>query len=169
MSAKPMSYSIALCMLAVTIAAATGSRSRFEARTTGAKDLTLSGSAEFGSVRGADGAGPFVLALGAHSPAGAVLFTRADDVQPGEGVYRLSPDPEKGIQALVVTGSPERPTGVFRARGGNLTITRSAGDLIEGRFDLVAVGFEAANPGDESRELVVQGTFRASSSSRAGR
>ena len=160
MFAKPMSYPLPLCLLAVTIAAAGEARSRFEAHTTGAKDLTLFGSAEFGLVRGADGSGPFVLALGAHSTTGAVLFTGADDVQPGPGVYRLSPEPDKGIQALVVTGSPERPSGVFRARGRNLTITRSAGDLIEGRFDLVAVGFEAANPGDESRELVVQGTFR---------
>jgi hypothetical protein len=169
MSAKPMFYPLGICLLAVTIAAAAGSRSRFEAHTSGAKELTLAGPAEFGSVRGTNRSGPFVLALGAHSPAGAVLFTRVDDVQPRPGVYPLSPDPEKGIQALVVTGSPERPTGVYRARGGNLTITRSSSYLIEGRFDLAAVGFDATDASNETRELVVHGTFRASPSSRAGR
>jgi hypothetical protein len=161
MYAKPIVYVLGACLLTVTLAARTVGPSRFEARTTGAKDLTLNGSAEFGSVRGAAGSGPFVLTLGAHSPTGAVLFTRADDIQPRPGGYQLSTDPSKGIHALVVTGPPERPTGVFRARGGRLTITRSRGDLIEGRFDLAAVGFDVADPKDESRELVVHGTFRA--------
>ncbi|HEY7634879.1 MAG TPA: hypothetical protein VH763_05020 [Gemmatimonadales bacterium] len=158
---KPIVYALATCTLTVVLAAGTASPSRFEAHTTGAKELTLGGSAEFGPVRGTDGAGPFVLTLGAQSATGAVLFTAADDIQPGPGVYRLSTDPSRGIHALVLTGSPDRPTGVFRARGGELTITGSRGDRIEGSFQLDAIGFEAANPNDETRELSVHGTFRA--------
>jgi len=62
----------------------------------------------------------------------------------------------------VVTGSPTHPTGAFHARSGVLTITRSRDDLIEWRFDIDAVGFEAPDPGDESKELVVRGAFTAS-------
>jgi hypothetical protein len=169
MQAKPTIYALGTCLVAVTVAAGTASPSRFEAHTTGAKELTLSGSAEFGSVRGTEGSGPFVLTLGAQSPTGAVLFTRADDIQPRPGVYQLSTDPSEGIQALVVTGPPERPTGVFRARNGQLTITRSSGDRIEGRFELDADGFDAADPSNEARELVVHGRFAASPTSSAER
>jgi hypothetical protein len=66
------------------------------------------------------------------------------------------------VQALVVTGSPTNPTGAFHARSGVLTVTRSQADLIEGRFDIDAVGFEASNPADEGKELVVRGAFTAS-------
>jgi hypothetical protein len=104
-------------------------------------------------------AGPFVLTLGAQAPTGAVLFTRSDDIQLQPGTYQLSRDPAQGIQALVVTGSPDRPTGVFRALSGQLTVTRSRGDLMEGHFELQAVGFEAADPGDDGRELMVEGRF----------
>src|SRR5438552_4072318 len=72
------------------------------------------------------------------------------------------------VQALVVTGSPTRPTGAFHARSGALTITGSRADLIEGRFDIDAVGFEAAEPGDESRELVVRGAFTAAAGTNSG-
>ena len=54
------------------------------------------------------------------------------------------------------------------ARTGTLTITGSRADFIEGRFDIDAVGFEAAAPGDETRELVVRGAFTASPGARPG-
>jgi hypothetical protein len=164
-----MHTKLTLCALGVylvagTMAAATARRSWFEAHTAGAKELTLRGTAEFGPVAGAEQPGAFVLTLGASSPTGAVVFTRPTATRPESGVYRLSTDGSDGMRALVVTGSPAHPTGAYRAHGGTLTITRSQGDVIEGRFDLEAVGFEAENPSAEDRELVVTGSFTASPS-----
>jgi hypothetical protein len=162
MKAIPMLYAVGTGLLAATAAAATTGPSWFEAYTTGARTVALHGSAEFGRVGGTDARGPFVLTLGAASEAGAVLFTRTDGARPEPGVYQVSDDPSRGIQAMIVTGPPTRPTGAYRARGGRLTIARSGGDLIEGYFDLDAVGFDAADSGDEGRELRARGAFTAS-------
>ena len=143
----------------------TASPSWFEARTTGAKALALQGSAEFGVVDGDVGPGAFVLTLGADSPTGAVVFTWPSGPRPEPGVYPLAIDPASGIQALVVTGSPTAPTGAFRARGGTITLTRSRDSFLEGRFEIHATGFEAADPLDEERQLVVRGEFTAAAGS----
>ena len=164
MHAKPMLCLLGTCLLAATVAAGTARPSWFEAHTTGAKVLTLHGSAEFGAVDGDVGPGPFVLTLGAESPTGAVVFTWPSGPRPEPGVYPLALDPASGIQALVLTGSPTTPTGAFRAHAGTLTVTRSRGSSLEGRFEIEAVGFEAAEPTDEERELVVGGEFTASGS-----
>jgi hypothetical protein len=147
--------------MAATMAVSPTGPSWFEARTTGAKALTLRGTAEFGAVTDGSGAGPFVLTLGAESPTGAVVFTDRTGVRPEPGIYRLGADPEQAIQALVITGSPEWPTGAYRARGGRLTITRSSGEFVAGHFDIDAEGYEATNPLDEERTLRVRGTFTA--------
>ena len=162
MHAKPMHYALGACLLAATMAAAARSAGvpRFTAHLSGAQTLTVHGPAEFGTAGGAP-SGPFVLSLGAPSPDGAILFTWPNGVRPGPGMYTLIDHPSAVVKALVVTGAPTRPTGVFRARGGTLTITRTEGDLIEGRFDFDAVGFEAADPANEDRELGVRGTFTA--------
>lgn len=149
------------CLLAVTIAAGATSASWFEARTSGARDLTLRGPAEFGSVPSLRDESPFVITLGAHASSGAVVLTRRNGVRPEPGMYPLTEGAADAIQALVVTGSPERPTGVYRARGGWLTITRSEGDLVAGRFDIDAMGYDAADPLEEDRPLRVHGSFTA--------
>jgi hypothetical protein len=169
MNAKPMVLTLGLYLLALTLAASAPKASWFEARTTGAKTLTLQGAAEFGAGAPDTEHTPFVIALGADSPDGAVIFTRQDGGRPEPGVYPLDAGAAGGVQALVVTGSPTRPNGAFHARSGTLTITGSRVDFIEGRFDIDAVGFEAAEPGDESRELAVRGAFTASAGARPGR
>ena len=93
------------------------------------------------------------------------MFTRLSRGRLDRGVYEVGEMGSAEIQALVVTGSPMRPTGAFRARTGTLTITRSS---IEGRFDIGMVGFDAANQGDETRELRVRGAFAASPSAPRG-
>lgn len=168
MNAKPMLLTLGLYLLALTLAASAPRASRFEARTSGAKTLTLRGTAEFGAGAPDGAHTPFVLALGADSPDGAVIFTRQDGGRLGPGVYALDAGEAAGVQALVITGSPTRPTGAFHARTGTLTITGSRTDFIEGRFDIDALGFEAAAPGDETRELVVRGAFTASPGARPG-
>ena len=162
MHATPMRYALGVCLLAATMAAAGhAGPSWFEAYATGARTVALRGPAEFGSVGRDAGSDAFVLTLGANSPTGAFLFTRSNGVRPKPGVYPVSDDPAEGIQALVVTGPATQPTGAFRARAGRLTIARSSADLIEGHFDIDAVGFEAADPAREDRELRLRGAFTA--------
>ena len=162
MNAKPTLLTLGLYLLTMTLAASAPRASWFEARTTGARMITMRGTAEFGAGAPEAAPAPFVISLGAESSAGAVIFTLPDGSRPATGVYPLEVDGPRHLQALVVTGSPTHPTGAFHARAGVLTITRSQDDLIEGRFDIDAVGFEASDPGDEGKELVVRGVFTAS-------
>ena len=66
-----------------------------------------------------------------------------------------------------MTGSPARPTGVYRARRGVLTISSVRGDgagapaAMEGRFEIDGVGFEAANPAADDHPLAARGKFAA--------
>jgi hypothetical protein len=162
MNAKPTLLTLGLYLLTMTLAASAPKASWFEARTTGARTITMSGTAEFGDGASDAPRARFVISLGAQSSAGAVIFTRPAGGRLETGVYPLEVDGPRSMQALVVTGSPTHPTGAFHARTGVLTITRSQGDLVEGRFDIDAVGFEASDPGDEGKELVVRGVFTAS-------
>ena len=170
MHAKLTLTALGICLLVGTIAARRANRSWFEAHTEGAAALTLRGSARFGSVR-AEAGGPatFVLTLGESSPDGAVLITSRSGVPTKPGLYLLGEDPRQELQALVLTGSPTRPTGVYRARSGTLIIggmRRGAGgrlEALDGQFEIDAEGFEAANPAVENRQLVVHGAFTASS------
>lgn len=138
--------------------------SGYEARLTGAYSVELRGAtAEFGTVPVPGG--PFVLTLGAMSEHGAVVLTRWDGRRPAAGTYPIAPGPSsEGIQALVVTGGPARPTGVFRARDGTVTITASGGTRVAGRFEMEAEGFLASAPEREDRRLSVKGSFSASPS-----
>ena len=108
----------------------------------------------------AKGAAPTLsVSLGARSGTGAVVFSRArgPDLQPG--VYQVS---EQGsVRALVVTGTPTHPTGVFRAQRGVLTVTQVSDESITGEFRLEATGFLASNPLDENRRVSVSGKFTA--------
>ena len=169
MTAKPILLTLGLYLLAITLAASAPRSSWFEARTTGARTITMRGAAEFGPGAPDAGNAPFVLSLGAESSAGAVIFTRQGGGRFEPGVYPLEVGGAGSVQALVVTGSPTRPTGAFHARTGTLTITRSRDDGMEGRFDIDAVGFEASDPGDEGKELVVKGAFTASPGTQPGR
>jgi hypothetical protein len=164
-TAIPHTIILGTCLLTLTLAART-SDSRFEAHATGARTLTLRGNAEYGPVRGTQGTGPFVITLGASSSTGAVLFTLHDGGRPKPGIYPLSDDPSKGVQALVVTGSPSRATGAYRAQGGTLTVTRSDSSHLEGRFTIDAMGFDAASSENEEQELTVFGKFSAAAGSR---
>jgi hypothetical protein len=118
---------------------------------------------EFGTAPGSPG--PFVITLGATSEHGAVVFTRWDGRRPGAGTYEITDEPAaEGIQALVVTGSPTRATGVFRARQGSVTITQSAARGISAHFQMDAAGFLVAEPDREDRGVSVKGSFSAAPS-----
>ena len=161
MNAKATMYTLAACLVVVSAAAMTSSRSWFEAYTSGARTVALRGKASYGNV-GGSGSGAFVVTLGANAPEGAVIFTRGDGRVLAPGVYPLSEDPGRGVQALVITGPATRPTGAYRARSGLLTIGGMRGDVLDGYFTIEAVGFAADRPSDEGQELEVRGAFSAS-------
>jgi hypothetical protein len=154
----------AALLLSATAAAVPPAPATYVAEVRGAATATLRGSAEFGHARGSED-GPFVITLGARAEDGAVVLTRWDGTRPWAGEYRVTEDStEDGIQALVVTGSIQRPTGVFRAKSGTVAITSSSLRHMAGRFEMHAVGFLAAEPEREDRDLRVRGSFTASPS-----
>jgi len=101
MNAKATMYTLATCLVVVSAAAMTSSRSWFEAYTSGARTVALRGKASYGTV-GENGSGAFVVTLGANAPEGAVLFTRADGRALTPGIYPLAEDSARGVQALEV-------------------------------------------------------------------
>jgi hypothetical protein len=122
------------------------------------------GDAEFGAVPGDDGRSTgFVVSLGAGDGQSAVLFTGTDGTPLREGRYRIS-DRATGadeILALVTTGIPTAPTGVFRGQSGWLVVTAASDSLLTGRFQVDGVGFLAAEPDREDRPVTVTGSFSA--------
>jgi hypothetical protein len=132
----------------------------YEARLTGSSTATLRGVVDQGQAPGPSPRAAFAITLGAYSNDGALLFSRWDGGQPAPGTYPITDAPtEGGVTALVVTGSPNRPTGAFRAERGSLTITHSSPAGLIGRFELEARGYSAADPDREDRELTARGAF----------
>jgi hypothetical protein len=130
----------------------------------GALHASPRGTARFGAAGGGDGAAEvFTLSLGTGGTNGSVLFTRTTGAPLGPGTYAVSgrDDGSDEIRALVMTGTPDQPTGVFRAQSGYLIVTSSADDVIEGRFQVNARGFLASNPTGESRPMQATGMFTA--------
>ena len=81
--------------------------------------------------------------------------------------YRISEganEPDE-ILALVLTGSPTRPTGTFRGQAGWLVVTTASDRLIAGRFQVDAIGFLAAEPDREDRHVNVTGSLSAAAAS----
>jgi hypothetical protein len=146
------------------------------ARVAGALEAVLNGGATFGPVRGMGGAclsascaPAFSLELGTNSREGSVVFSRIRGDRPLKGTYRvtlLQPgvEPADELHALIALGPVGRPSGVFRAVRGTVTITLSTERRIAGRYELRAVGFLAADPDNETREITVRGEFSAGSS-----
>ena len=141
MNAKATMYTLAACLVVASATAMAASRSWFEAYTSGARTVALRGSASFGTV-GDDGRGAFVVTLGAGSPEGAVLFTRADGRPLTPGSYALDEDPARGVQALVITGPASHPTGA--AASGS---TSSRSQLRAGDARAAAETSSAVSPG----------------------
>jgi hypothetical protein len=130
----------------------------------GAATATPRGEAAFGSAPAVDGRpGTFSLSLGARGEDGAVLFSRASGARLSIGTYQVSAkdDGADEIRALVVTGSPTRPTGVFQAQSGELVITSVSDSTIRGFFRVEATGFLATEPEREDRTVTATGTFTA--------
>jgi hypothetical protein len=130
----------------------------------GAVATSASGEAEFGAVQNPDHSPvAFVVSLGVGSDQGAILFTRTNGTPLGVGRYRIS-EPADGadeILALILTGSPTRPTGVFRGQSGWLIVTAASDRLLAGRFQIDGAGFRAAEPERDDRRVSATGSFSA--------
>jgi hypothetical protein len=140
----------------------------YEAELAGDVTGTLRGAVDHGGPATEARPQPYVITLGAYSGDGALVFSRWNSAQPSAGSYPITPEPtEDGITALVVTGSPTRPGGAFRADRGTLTITHASPSGLAGEFELHARGFGVADPDRDDREVTVRGSFTTSPSQAA--
>ncbi|MFL5402800.1 MAG: hypothetical protein ACJ8BF_08295 [Gemmatimonadales bacterium] len=145
-----------------------GSRSSFHTEVRGDITSNAWGKAEFGAIDAVDeSSATFVISLGVCGEQSAVLFTRRNGAPLAVGRYRISEPTESGdeIMALVLTGSPTRPTGVFRGQSGWLVVDGASDQLIAGQFEIDAVGFTAAEPEHENQHVSVTGSFSATTGS----
>ena len=143
-------------------------RSSFRAEVRGDASSTAWGEAEFGAVQTTDhSSAAFVVSLGVCGEQSAVLFTRRSGTPLAVGRYRISERANGAdeILALVLTGSPTRPTGVFRGESGWLVVTAASDRFTAGQFQIDAIGFVAAEPGQEDRHVNVTGSFTAAAAS----
>jgi len=143
-------------------------RSFFRVEVRGDVISSAGGEAEFGAVHTVDhSSAAFVVSLGVCGEQSAVLFTRRSGAPLAVGRYRISEpaESEDEILALVLTGSPTRPTGVFRGESGWLVVTAASEQLTAGEFQIDAIGFTAADPGQEDRHVNVTGSFSATAAS----
>ena len=141
----------------------TAGASSFLGEIHGALHASPRGSARFGAVETGAGGTILTLSLGADGGDGSVLFTRTNGARIAPGTYAVSgrDDGTDELRALVMTGSADRPTGVFRARSGHLTVTSVSDNVIRGRFQIEARGFLASDPADETRPIKATGMFTA--------
>jgi hypothetical protein len=152
-------------LLVLSLAAFTSSAtSSFAGVVTGGLRAEMHGDATFGLVNGR-GMAPsvFTLSLGANGTEGSILFTRTNGMRLVPGTYTITgaENGSNGLRALVMTGSAEHPTGVFRGEAGTLTVTSVTDNVIRGSYRVKATGFVASDPADEHRQIVASGGFTA--------
>jgi hypothetical protein len=139
-------------------------RGSFASSIVGDVRLELHGGAKFGTVQGrGDAPAVFTISLGAGSSEGSVLFTRRDGRRLTPGTYRITgnDDGTDEVRALVMTGSAEQPTGVFRGQSGTLVITGGSDNVIRGSYRVDATGFLASDPAAEDKDIRATGAFTA--------
>jgi len=114
------------------------------------------------SYRRGPGGTQFSLELGNRSGEGAVLFATEGAAPVAPGRYTVDDRPGRGaLHALVFTGTPSAPTGVYRVQGGVLTVRSIEAGQIEGSFELRALGFTAERPQQDDQVISVAGSFMA--------
>jgi hypothetical protein len=114
------------------------------------------------SYRRGPGGTQFSLELGGRSGEGAVLFATEGMGPVAPGRYTVDDRPGPGaLHALVFTGTPTAPTGIYRVQGGSLTVRSAGQGVIEGSFDLRAIGFKAEQLQQDDQVISVAGSFMA--------
>jgi hypothetical protein len=134
--------------------------SYFEATVIGGMSARPSGGVAFGIVGdSASAVSAFTITLDGEDSSGAILLTSLDGRMPAPGRYELSDTGSTGFRAMYVAGSPERPTGLFRAKHGSVELTGSGPERISGHFSFTGAGFLASDPSDEGSEVKINGAF----------
>jgi hypothetical protein len=162
-TARAIAFGSALVMYLAAFTSFT-THGSFASSIAGAVRLELHGGARFGTVDGRGAAQTvFTISLGAGNTDGSILFTRPSGTRLVAGTYRITgrDDGSDEVRALVMTGSAERPTGVFRGRAGTLVITSVSDNVIRGRYRIEATGFPAADPAAENEAIRATGGFTA--------
>lgn len=149
-----------LCLLALYCGPLQDAESSYELRVSGAVAVSERGKPEHGFA-GTPQEPYYTITLGGAAGAAAVVFTRAGSALPGVGTYPVGEDQlmGNGFSALVITGMPSHPTGIFRVESGTLHITSSTSDALAGRFELRARGYLLHSPAKESWEVTAEGRF----------
>jgi hypothetical protein len=120
------------------------------------------GEARFGVLETSEGRPiVFTLSLGGQGSDGSVTFTRINTGRLVPGTYAVGEKDDSSAErrALVVTGTANKPTGIYRGHSGYLIITSANEKVIQGRFKVHATGFLASDPEDESRPMQATGMF----------
>lgn len=119
------------------------------------------GEAAYGRRSSKEG-GHFSLELGSTSHQASMILS-AEGLGPlGPGIYPVDDRPgSPALHGLIVTGSPSRPTGVYRAQSGRVTVHTIQDGQLEGNFEMWARGFNATNLMDENLTITVAGSFVA--------
>lgn len=137
--------------------------SMFAASMNGAITTNTMGTAAFAST-GRGTTGTFSLNLGSDGARGTILLSRSGAERPGTGVYRIRDLVEAmpgDFHGVLSTGGTGRPSGVFHARSGSVTITSSTADRLTGTFELRGIGFLAGATEEDDKEILVSGSFSA--------
>lgn len=156
---------VSLTAFSLNARSAGGAKPAFDAEIRGEVSARPSGEARFGVTGGSEGVpAVFTISLGANAEEGSILFTRRSGAPLTRGVYTITAraDGSDDIRALVMTGSPTRPTGVFQGHAGVVEIAEVTDTSIRGSFRIEAAGYLAAEPELEGRPVKVSGSFAAS-------
>jgi hypothetical protein len=145
--------------VAQSAASAVAPAASFEATISGALDRTLRGEyVPAGSMYGR-----YHINMASKEPKGGdpyvvIAFGRDDTSHPTPGTYTLAGLHEGGFSGSVeIYSDPQRD---FDITSGELVITSARGDVITGRFDLMATE-SPEEYGDPAEEIRVKGTFRS--------
>jgi len=138
--------------------AALAARSSFAGVIDGRLRTAMSGAAKYGVVGNV-----LAISLGATDTNASVLFTRTNGTRLTPGTYTVTgrDDGTDEVRALVMTGSAERPTGVFRGHAGTLVIMSAEDNILRGSFRIEATGFLATDPSADRLPIRASGGFTA--------
>lgn len=128
----------------------TPANARFEAAVAGGRTASLEGPAIFEVSTDVEGTATAVALVDADDPQDviAVVLNGA----PHTGTFAVTTEEAGALLVLSDGGEGD----LYTTTGGTVTISRTTGDRLEGRFEV-----EAANVLDEADVVTVEGTFRA--------
>jgi hypothetical protein len=151
----------ALWFMAIACQGGAAPGHEYELDVSGAVSVHERGPADSASA-GTSDAPWFTITLGGLDGTAAAVFTRATALPPEPGTYEIGELALQngGFRALVVTGLPARPTGVFWAWSGTLRIMPAAPGALAGEFELRALGYRTDAVASPWQSVTSRGQFR---------